>query len=58
MDLLMLMRHVLHAWQVLAALSVRGGCGVTGHVPYRDSRLTQLLWDGLRGELSWALTVG
>ncbi|WIA39218.1 hypothetical protein OEZ86_005342 [Tetradesmus obliquus] len=35
--------------QVLAALSVRGGCGVTGHVPYRDSRLTQLLWDGLRG---------
>lgn len=37
--------------QVLAALSVRGGCGVTGHVPYRDSRLTQLLWDGLRGEL-------
>jgi hypothetical protein len=35
--------------QVLAALSVRGGCGVTGHVPYRDSRLTQLLWEGLRG---------
>eukprot|EP00775_Hariotina_reticulata_P004387 gene4387-4641_t len=35
--------------QVLAALSVRGGCGVIGHVPYRDSRLTQLLWEGLRG---------
>lgn len=35
--------------QVLAALSVRGGCGVSGHVPYRDSKLTQLLWDGLRG---------
>lgn len=35
--------------QVLAALSVRGGCGITGHVPYRDSRLTQLLWDGLKG---------
>jgi hypothetical protein len=50
-DLPMLCMWLLCAWQVLAALSVRGGCGVTGHVPYRDSRLTQLLWDGLRGEL-------
>ena len=35
--------------QVLAALSIRGPWGGTGHVPYRDSKLTQLLWDGLRG---------
>lgn len=34
--------------QVLAALSVKGGCGANSHVPYRDSRLTQLLWEGLR----------
>jgi hypothetical protein len=34
--------------QVLAALSVRGGVGGNSHVPYRDSRLTQLLWEGLR----------
>lgn len=34
--------------QVLAALSVRGGIGGNNHVPYRDSRLTQLLWEGLR----------
>lgn len=34
--------------QVLAALSVRGGIGGNSHVPYRDSRLTQLLWEGLR----------
>lgn len=38
----------MHDVQVLAALSVRGGCGAQSHVPYRDSRLTQLLWDGLR----------
>jgi hypothetical protein len=34
--------------QVLAALSVRGGIGGSSHVPYRDCKLTQLLWDGLR----------
>lgn len=33
---------------MLAALSVRGGVGGNSHVPYRDSRLTQLLWEGLR----------
>lgn len=40
--------HNRVAVQVLAALSVRGGIGGSMHVPYRDSRLTQLLWDGLR----------
>ncbi|KAG2440414.1 hypothetical protein HYH02_010302 [Chlamydomonas schloesseri] len=35
--------------QVLSALSARS-CGATStFVPYRDSKLTQLLWDGLRG---------
>ncbi|KAG1661525.1 hypothetical protein FOA52_000035 [Chlamydomonas sp. UWO 241] len=33
--------------QVLAALCARSS-GASGHVPYRDSKLTQLLWDGLR----------
>ncbi|KAF8064573.1 DA1 [Scenedesmus sp. PABB004] len=42
-------RSLFTLGQVLAALSVRGAAGVTGHVPYRDSRLTQLLWAGLRG---------
>lgn len=36
------------AVQVLAALSVRGVVGGNSHVPFRDSRLTQLLWEGLR----------
>ncbi|GFH25814.1 kinesin-like protein [Haematococcus lacustris] len=38
--------------QVLAALAQRSGSargGTLQHVPYRDSKLTQLLWDGLRG---------
>jgi hypothetical protein len=36
--------------QVLSALSHRsGGHGGLSHVPYRDSKLTTLLWDGLRG---------
>ncbi|PNH07917.1 Chromosome-associated kinesin KIF4, partial [Tetrabaena socialis] len=38
--------------QVLAALSVRSSgaaSAATSFVPYRDSKLTQLLWDGLRG---------
>ena len=34
--------------QVLAALSSRSS-GAAPFVPYRDSKLTQLLWDGLRG---------
>eukprot|EP00195_Chlamydomonas_chlamydogama_P013464 CAMPEP_0202909328 /NCGR_PEP_ID=MMETSP1392-20130828/49024_1 /ASSEMBLY_ACC=CAM_ASM_000868 /TAXON_ID=225041 /ORGANISM="Chlamydomonas chlamydogama, Strain SAG 11-48b" /LENGTH=1054 /DNA_ID=CAMNT_0049599039 /DNA_START=77 /DNA_END=3241 /DNA_ORIENTATION=+ len=34
--------------QVLAALSSRGAGGPS-FIPYRDSKLTQLLWDGLRG---------
>ncbi len=34
--------------QVLAALCSRSS-GSSAHVPYRDSKLTQLLWDGLRG---------
>lgn len=37
----------------LAARSARADGGAFGaapvHVPYRDSKLTQLLWDGLRG---------
>lgn len=36
--------------QVLAALSARStGTTTSTFVPYRDSKLTQLLWDGLRG---------
>ncbi|GFR41524.1 hypothetical protein Agub_g2220 [Astrephomene gubernaculifera] len=35
--------------QVLAALSARSSGAVSTFVPYRDSKLTQLLWDGLRG---------
>jgi hypothetical protein len=42
----------LYVLQVLAALSVRGGVGGNSHVPYRDSRLTQLLWEGLRSATS------
>lgn len=42
-------RSLFTLGQVLAALSVRGVPGITAHVPYRDSRLTQLLWEGLRG---------
>ncbi len=37
---------------MLSALAAKsGGRAHTGpvHVPYRDSKLTQLLWDGLRG---------
>lgn len=41
-------KPLLGVLQVLAALSVRGGVGSNSHVPYRDSRLTQLLWEGLR----------
>jgi hypothetical protein len=36
--------------QVLAALSARSDLGVPVHIPYRDSKLTQLLWEGLRGD--------
>ncbi|KAI8469352.1 MAG: hypothetical protein J3K34DRAFT_513527 [Monoraphidium minutum] len=36
--------------QVLSALSARGAAAAGhSHVPFRDARLTQLLWDGLRG---------
>ena len=41
--------------QVLASLSAKSGGNVgrgmqpRAFVPYRDSKLTQLLWDGLRG---------
>ena len=42
--------------QVLASLSAKSGGTMPGKmqprgpfVPYRDSKLTQLLWDGLRG---------
>ncbi|GIL67866.1 hypothetical protein Vafri_21146 [Volvox africanus] len=37
--------------QVLAALSARscGNANANSFVPFRDSKLTQLLWDGLRG---------
>ena len=40
--------------QVLASLSAKSGGAVTGmqpraFIPFRDSKLTQLLWDGLRG---------
>lgn len=34
---------------MLAALSARSSSALPPHVPYRDSKLTQLLWDGLRG---------
>eukprot|EP00198_Chlamydomonas_reinhardtii_P013405 XP_001702742.1 predicted protein [Chlamydomonas reinhardtii] len=35
--------------QVLSALSARSSGAASTFVPYRDSKLTQLLWDGLRG---------
>ncbi|KAG2446251.1 hypothetical protein HXX76_000843 [Chlamydomonas incerta] len=35
--------------QVLSALSARSCGAASTFVPYRDSKLTQLLWDGLRG---------
>lgn len=36
--------------QVLGALSSRGRQGIGhSHIPFRDAKLTQLLWDGLRG---------
>lgn len=35
---------------MLAALSARSDLGVPVHIPYRDSKLTQLLWEGLRGD--------
>lgn len=41
-------RSLFTLGQVLAALS-RGGQAGVSHVPYRDSKLTQLLWQGLRG---------
>jgi hypothetical protein len=34
--------------QVLASLSSRSG-NAPAFIPYRDSKLTQLLWEGLRG---------
>jgi hypothetical protein len=39
-------RSLFTLGQVLAALSSGGGAAFA---PYRDSRLTQLLWEGLRG---------
>ncbi|GLC51703.1 hypothetical protein PLESTB_000530800 [Pleodorina starrii] len=35
--------------QVLGALSARSSGSTSAFVPFRDSKLTQLLWDGLRG---------
>ncbi|GAX75527.1 hypothetical protein CEUSTIGMA_g2970.t1 [Chlamydomonas eustigma] len=35
--------------QVLASLSTNSASGSRPFVPYRDSKLTQLLWEGLRG---------
>lgn len=46
------------ASQVLGALSVRGQAAAGHcHVPFRDAKLTQLLWEGLRGT-GRALMVG
>ncbi|GBF99065.1 kinesin [Raphidocelis subcapitata] len=48
-------RSLFTLGQVLAALSLRNGRHGApagpghSHVPYRDAKLTQLLWDGLRG---------
>jgi hypothetical protein len=49
-------RSLFTLGQVLAALAVRSGregwdarTATPVHVPYRDSKLTQLLWDGLKG---------
>ena len=46
--------HLRPSIQVLASLSAKSGGTVAGmqpraFIPFRDSKLTQLLWDGLRG---------
>jgi len=48
---------IIIIFQVIAALSSAGESGRTGHVPYRDSKLTKLLADSLGGS-SLAMMIG